>query len=63
MADIINLRQVRKVKKREDKEQRAAANRAFFGLTKEQKAAAKKLSSDQEKSIKGKKLDAPQEDL
>jgi len=33
MADVINLRQARKARKRAASEQTAAANRARFGLT------------------------------
>ena len=37
MADIINLRQARKHKRRADKEQQAAENRAKHGRTKGEK--------------------------
>ena len=39
MAEIINLRQVRKAKARAEKAAGAAANRAKFGRTKAEKAA------------------------
>ncbi len=37
MADVINLRQKRKQKKRSEQEKQAAQNRVKFGRTKEQK--------------------------
>lgn len=37
MAEIVNLRQARKQKRRDDKERRAAGNRAKFGRTKAEK--------------------------
>lgn len=40
MGDIINLRQVRKAKKRAADESRADANRAKYGRSKADKAAA-----------------------
>jgi hypothetical protein len=36
-ADIINLRRARKQKRREQQDQTAATNRAFFGQTKAEK--------------------------
>jgi hypothetical protein len=39
VADLINLRTARKKKLALEKEQRAAENRAYFGRTKEEKAA------------------------
>jgi hypothetical protein len=47
MAEIVNLRQARKAKAREDKQEQAAANRAKFGRTKaerELEAARKSLA-------------------
>lgn len=37
MAEIVNLRQSRKQKRRDDKERQAAGNRAKFGRTKAEK--------------------------
>ncbi|MEG8221232.1 DUF4169 family protein [Sphingomonas sp. HH69] len=39
MGDVINLRQARKAKARDDKAQQADANRAKFGRTKAQRQA------------------------
>lgn len=58
MAEIINLRTARKAKKRADKEGRAADNRAYYGLTKAQKAAAKAERDQQAKTLDGKKQDS-----
>ena len=41
MAEIINLRMVRKAKQRDAKAREAEANRAKFGRTKAEKAALK----------------------
>jgi hypothetical protein len=41
MADVINLRQIRKRKARLDKERDAAANRALHGRTKAEKQAGR----------------------
>ena len=41
MGTVINLRQARKNKARTEKEQRAEANRARFGLTKAEKTKLK----------------------
>ena len=48
MAEIVNLRQVRKGKARADKEAQAAANRAKFGRSKAEKdvEAAKQALAD-----------------
>jgi hypothetical protein len=37
MAEIVNLRQARKQKRRDDKERQAAGNRVKFGRTKAEK--------------------------
>lgn len=42
MAEIVNLRQARKTKKRAEKEQRAKNNRIAFGRTKAEKALSRK---------------------
>ncbi len=42
MAEIVNLRQARKTKKRVEKEQRAKNNRIAFGRTKAEKALSRK---------------------
>ena len=57
MAEIINLRRIRKQKARADKEEQAAQNRALFGRTKAEKLkqAAEKAQAD--KHIDGHKRD------
>ena len=57
MADIINLRNVRKQKARADKETQAEQNRILFGRTKAEKLkqAAEKAQAD--KHIEGHKRD------
>ena len=52
MAEIVNLRQVRKAKARAGKEAEAATNRAKFGRTK-----AEKQVEAAKKSIEDKRLD------
>lgn len=51
MAEIINLRQVRKRKAREEKENAAAANRLKFGTSK-----AERRLQDAQKTLDEKKL-------
>ena len=53
MADIINLRNVRKQKARADKDVQAAQNRVLFGQTK-----AEKLKRSAEKALADKHIDA-----
>ena len=53
MAEIINLRRARKAKKRDDKEKRAAENRALIGLSKAQKEAAKAENKRQTEALDG----------
>ena len=57
MADIINLRNVRKQKARAEKETQAEQNRVLFGRTKAEKLkqAAEKAQAD--KHIEGHKRD------
>lgn len=55
VADIINLRQARKRKAREEKERQAAANRAKFGTSK----AARGLQ-DAQKALDDKKFEQSQ---
>ena len=57
MADIINLRNIRKQKARADKEAQAQQNRVLFGRTKAErlKQAAEKAQAD--KHIEGHKRD------
>ena len=51
MGDVINLRQARKAKARDDKAQQAEANRAKFGRTKAQRQADDTQRARQEAAI------------
>lgn len=48
-ADIVNLRQARKAKKRFEREEQAAENRVKFGQTKEQR---QKQRTEVERSVR-----------
>ena len=56
-GEIVNLRQARKAKKREEKEQQAAANRARFGRSKAERLAEETEQQRRERALAGKKLD------
>lgn len=56
MAEIINLRQARKKKKRAEKEQRADNNRIAFGRTKAEKALSRKEKARDKRRHEGGKL-------
>ena len=56
MADIVNLKRVRKDKARHEHEREAAANRQRFGRTKAQKAADQDAASRSRRSLDGKQL-------
>ncbi|GAA0774078.1 DUF4169 family protein [Roseibium denhamense] len=58
-AEIINLRQARKQKQRQKKEQTAADNRLKYGRSKEEREAARRRRAELEKQVDGHKLDAP----
>lgn len=60
-ADIVNLRQARKARQRQDKEQHAAANRARFGRTKAERQREAAEQERAERALAGKRLDAPKE--
>ena len=60
MADLINLRQARKAKKRSEASDKAAANRAKFGQTKGQKARGTAESERAAKTLDHRKLDPAQ---
>jgi hypothetical protein len=55
MAEIVNLRTVRKRKARADKADEAARNRALFGRTKAEKLKAAAEKTRAEKHIEGHK--------
>ena len=57
MAEIVNLKRVRKDKAREQREREAEANRARFGRTKAQKAADKQAKGRAGRAVDDKKLD------
>ena len=58
MADLVNLRQARKRKRRDDKEREAAAKRVLHGRT-----AAEKARSRLEQELGEKSLDEHMRDL
>jgi hypothetical protein len=53
MAEIINLRRVRKAKDRDARAQKAAENRHQFGLTKAEKTAEQARRDKAERGIEG----------
>jgi hypothetical protein len=57
MADIVNLRTVRKRKAREDKAETAAQNRITFGRTKAEKDLTKAREEQAAKLLDGHKRD------
>ncbi len=57
MAEIVNLKQVRKDKARRERKREAAANRQRFGRTKAQKAADKDAAKRERREHDDKKLD------
>ena len=57
MAEIINLRNIRKQKARADKDMQAAQNRVLFGRTK-----AEKLREAAEKSLAERRIDGHKKD-
>ncbi len=66
-AEIINLRQVRKAKEREEKERQASENRRKYGLTKEERErieAERALADKRMDGLKrGEALDDASDDL
>lgn len=57
-AEIINLRNVRKQKQRQDKQKIADDNRLKFGRTKAERDAARQRRDGLEKHIEGHRLDS-----
>lgn len=57
MAQIINLRQARKARKRGEAEQQAAENRAKYGRTKAQKASDRREAEQRATELDGKRLE------
>jgi len=57
MANVVNLNQFRKKRRREEKDERAAKNRVTFGRTKAEKETAEKSEADRKRMLDGKKRD------
>lgn len=57
MADIVNLRRLRKDKARRDRESEAEANRRRFGRTKAQKATDKDAEARTRRALDDRLLD------
>lgn len=57
MAEIVNLRQMRKKKARQDKEKTADANRLKFGRTKAERQQTKAEAELEAKKLDQQKLD------
>ncbi len=57
MAEIVNLRQFRKQRRRRDAEATAAGNRARHGSTKAEREKLKRESEKAAKDLDGKRLD------
>ena len=57
MGEIVNLNRARKVKARDDKKAKAAANRAAHGRTQAQKALEKVRADKASRDLDGHKLD------
>jgi hypothetical protein len=61
MADIVNLRQARKKKRRDDAEREAAANRLLHGRTSGEKSKTRLGRMLEEKRLDAHRRDAPPE--
>ncbi len=61
MADIVNLRQARKKKRRDDAERDAAANRVLHGRTAAEKSKNRLGREIEEKRLDAHRRDAPPE--
>ncbi|OYX51104.1 MAG: hypothetical protein B7Y90_02105 [Alphaproteobacteria bacterium 32-64-14] len=53
MADIVNLKQFRKKRERDEREQEAGAKRILFGRTKGEKSRDEKTKSAEVKKLDG----------
>lgn len=62
MAEIVNLRQVRKRKAKDAEEQVAAQNRILFGRTKAEKKFETALSTKAERFLDNSRLEQPLDD-
>jgi hypothetical protein len=56
MADIVNLRQARKAKAKQEKSAKASANRIQFGRTKAEKKLSAARKSLEERALQGHKI-------
>jgi hypothetical protein len=63
MADIINLRQKRKDKKRDEKDKQASGNRALFGESKNERSLREHEREKVDKTMDGAKRDRPDGDV
>ncbi|MEI9414062.1 DUF4169 family protein [Mesorhizobium sp. Cs1321R2N1] len=59
MADIVNLRQLRKQKARADKEQTASQNRALHGRTKAEKQRDRLIADKSERFVADHRREKP----
>jgi hypothetical protein len=57
MAEIVNLKRIRKDKARQQREREAEANRVRFGRTKAQKASDRQTQERAGRAVDDKKLD------
>lgn len=56
-AEVVNLRQARKARRREEDERHAAANRARFGRTKAEREAGAAEASRAARALDGARID------
>ena len=56
MGEVVNLRQIRKRKTREEKQQHAAENRALHGRSKAERKREQKLAELAENHLEGHRL-------
>lgn len=58
-AEIVNLRQARKIRQRSEKDKQAEQNRLSFGRTKAEKSLTKALNEQREKNLDQGRLEKP----
>jgi GAF domain-containing protein len=63
MAEIINLRQVRKAKARAERERDAEANRRLFGRTKSERRLAESESEKAARDLEAHRLDRARDEV
>ncbi len=59
MAEIVNLRQIRKRKARSEKEREADRNRTLHGLPKSERERGRRLADKAERFLEGHRRGAP----